>query len=116
MRKTCLECVMKHLGSAAVFIKETEMGCPFYRGYVYGELDHAADECFDEHPYLAMCIRQHRINWSTKQKYKIPFESLFDYIDMLERTGSDIEIPDSVMAGIDTDEKGNPIYSMDTRP
>lgn len=118
MRKTCLECVMKHLGSAAVFIKEYEMGYPNYKGYVYGELDHAADECFEKYPSLAMCIREHRLNWASVEGYKIPFEALFCFIDTLEKIepGGDVLLPETVTEGLSLDGEGHPIFSMDTRP
>ena len=121
MRNTCLECVAKHLGSAAVYIEEVAMGYPFYFGYVYGHLDHAASECLDEYPVLAATIREHRIRWSAtrgepiEKQHVIPFEALFDYIDILERVGS-AEILDDVLEGLPRDDDGNVVYSMDTRP
>lgn len=121
MRNTCLECVAKHLGSAAVYIEEVAMGYPFYFGYVYGHLDHAASECLSEYPDLAAAIREHRIRWSAtrfepmEKQHVIPFEALFDYIDILERVGS-AEILDDVLEGLPRDEDGNIVYSMDTRP
>lgn len=120
MRKTCLECVAKHLGSAAVYIEEVAMGYPLYFGYVYGQLDHAASECLAEYPDLAAAIREHRIRWSAtrgepiEKQHVIPFEALFDYIDLLERVGS-VEIPEEVLEGLPR-EDGKVVYSMDTRP
>lgn len=121
MRKTCLECVAKHLGSAAVYIEEVAMGYPLYFGYVYGELNHAASECLAEYPDLAAAIREHRIRWSAtrgepiEKQHLIPFEALFDYIDLLERAGS-VEIPEEVLEGLPRNEDGKVVYSMDTRP
>ena len=121
MRKTCLECVAKHLGSAAVYIEEVAMGYPLYFGYVYGELNHAASECLAEYPDLAAAIREHRIRWSAtrgepiEKQHLIPFEALFDYIDLLERVGS-VEIPEEVLEGLPRNEDGKVVYSMDTRP
>lgn len=121
MRKSCLECVVKHLGSAAVYIEEVAMGYPLYFGYVYGQLDHAASECLAEYPDLAAAIREHRIRWSAtrgepiEKQHIIPFEALFDYIDLLERVGS-VEIPEEVLEGLPRNEDGKVVYSMDTRP
>ena len=121
MRKSCLECVAKHLGSAAVYIEEVVMGYPLYFGYVYGQLDHAASECLAEYPDLAAAIREHRIRWSAtrgepiEKQHLIPFEALFDYIDLLERVGS-VEIPEEVLEGLPRNEDGKVVYSMDTRP
>lgn len=120
MRKSCIECVLKHLGSAAIYIEETEMGYPNYFGYVYGELDHAASECLEEIPDLALAIREHRIKWSNtrhnEKLHRIPFEAIFDYLDTIEEIGEVIEVPAEVYAGLDKGEDGKPVFSMDTRP
>lgn len=122
MRKSCLECVAKHLGAAAVYIDEVQSGYPNYYGYVYGELDHAASECLEEIPALAMAIREHRIRWAETRKdlvvHRIPFEAMFDFIDSMEIVGSKmkIDVPEEVYAGLPRDENGCVIFSMDTRP
>lgn len=116
MRKACLECVKKHLGSAAVFIKEVMLGYPNYDGYVYGELDHAADEAYEANETLAWIIRQHRINWAGDHHYLIPFEALFGYLTDCGISDTDLQIPDSVKEGIARDKKGNLVFDMDTRP
>ena len=121
MRKSCLECVAKHLGSAAVYIEETMCGYPNYYGYVYGELDHAASECLSEFPDLAAVIREHRIMWANTRRseyrvHKIPFEALFTYIDSVEETGVKLDLLDEVLDGLPRDDEGNVVYSMDTRP
>ena len=121
MRKTCLECVLKHLGSAAVYIEECAMGYPNYFGFVYGHLDHAASECLHEYPELALTIREHRIKWANSRNgewHVIPFEALFDYINVLEELGETdgVEIPPEAYSGLDLNEEGKPVFSMDTRP
>lgn len=123
MRKSCLECVAKHLGSAAVYIEEVAMGYPNYFGFAYGELNHAASECFEIAPDLAWAIREHRIKWADtrrdKSPHRIPFEAMFSFISILEEAGSnagDIAVPEEVLSGLDKDKDGNPQYSMDTRP
>lgn len=122
MRKSCLECVAKHLGSAAVYIEECSMGYPNYFGYAYGELNHAASECFEEAPDLAWAIREHRIMWAETRKsdkpHIIPFEAMFAYIDTMETLdeGVKIELPAAVYSGLKVGEDGNPLFSMDTRP
>lgn len=120
MRKSCLECVLKHLGSAAVYIEEVQMGYPNYFGFVYGQLDHAASECIDEIPELAWTIREHRIKWAETRRnekpHRIPFEAMFDYIDTVEELGDVIEVPKAVYAGLETAPDGRPAFSMDTRP
>ena len=120
MRKTCLECVAKHLGSAAVYIEETMMGYPNYYGFAYGELAHASSECMADHPELARVIREHRIQWGESRTrddpHRIPFEALFAYIQDLEQAGEALGIPAEAREGLRQDEDGNVLYSMDTRP
>lgn len=120
MRKSCLECVIKHLGSAAVYIEEVQMGYPNYFGFVYGQLDHAASECFEEIPELAWAIREHRIKWANTRRnehpHRIPFEAMFDYIDTVEEVGDVLEVPEDVYAGLAKGDDGRPVFSMDTRP
>ena len=120
MRKSCLECVAKHLGSAAVYMEECSMGYPNYYGFAYGHLDHAASECIEEVPDLAWAIREHRIKWADtrrdKQPHVIPFEAMFDYINAMEESREAIDVPDEVYAGRSRDGGGNIVFSMDTRP
>ena len=120
MRRSCLECVAKHLGSAAVYIDEVKAGYPNYYGYVYGELDHAASECFEDVPDLAMAIREHRIKWAKTRNlhhtHVIPFEAMFGFIDAMEQANAVIEVPEEVYAGLSRDDDGNVVFSFDTRP
>ena len=120
MTRPCLDCVAKHLGSAAVFIKEYNMGYPAYYGYVYGELDHAAAESFREFTKLSQVIREHRLKWAATRDdpspHSIPFEAMFAFIDGMKDAGMQLEIPNEVMAGLEKDEYGNIVISMDTRP
>ena len=120
MRKSCLECVVKHLGSAAVYIEEVQMGYPNHFGFAYGHLDHAASECVEKHPDLAWTIREHRIKWAETRDgdrpHVIPFEALFDYIGVLEKAPGDVEMPPEVYSGLKLGENGKPVFSMDTRP
>lgn len=120
MRKSCLECVAKHLGSAAVYIEEVQLGYPNYFGFVYGQLDHAASESMEEIPDLAWAIREHRIKWANTRRndrpHRIPFEAMFDYIDTVEEVGEVLEVPEEVYAGLSRDEDGNVVFSADTRP
>lgn len=120
MRKHCLDCVIKHLGEAAVFDIEYQMGYPSYYVYVIGNLSHAAQELYESNPELAMIIREHRINWSVNpESYKIPYEALSEYIrlySMIEDNNSVWpEIPVACIKGLALDETGKPSISGDTR-
>lgn len=120
MRKSCLECVAKHLGSAAVYIEEVAMGYPNYFGFAYGELNHAASECFEIAPDLAWAIREHRIKWADtrrdKSPHRIPFEAMFSYIDLMEIAKETLEVPEEIYRGLNVDDKGKLDVHMDTRP
>lgn len=121
MRKSCYSCVMKHLGSAGVFVKETKMGYPDYDIWVIGELEHAADECLEANHDLAMAIREHRIKWTEDRSHMIPFEDLGRYVKaciMAEDGGIACpEIPVEALSGLEVSEDGrlNSVHG-DTRP
>lgn len=119
MRKSCYECVRKHLGSASVFIKEISMGYPDYEIYAIGELDHASDECLDRNRDLAFAIREHRLAWTSDHSYMIPFEALNRYINVcLLADKSKIPcpaIPDEILEGI-SNKDGLMSVHGDTRP
>lgn len=119
MRKSCYDCVVKHLGSAGVFLKETKMGYPDYDIWVIGELEHAADECLEKNPELAMVIREHRIAWTNLRNHRIPFEAINRYIKyciLAEKSGVDYPVvPDDVLEGLPV-ENGNLVTHGDTRP
>ena len=115
MRKSCFDCVRKHLGSAGVFVKETQLGYPDYDIWVIGELEHASDECLRDHQELAACIREHRLAWTEDRAHAIPFEELNRYIKacvLAENAGMPYpELPKDVLDGIDLE-----VPHGDTRP
>lgn len=122
MRKPCLGCVMKHLGSAAVLEEEYRNGYSSYDFLVYGHLDQAASEAFVANPTLAAVIRQHRVNFQYRPDYDIPFEALADYVRAIIAMENEpdsakaLAPPKACLRGIETDEKGNPVFDGDTRP
>ena len=87
MRKSCYECVVKHLGSAGVFIKETMMGYPDYDIWAIGELEHAADECLDANQDLALTIREHRLKWNYVKNGSVTKGEDFGWLDQITWTG-----------------------------
>lgn len=119
MRKSCFDCVRKHLGSAGIFIKETKMGYPDYDIWVIGELEHAADECLEKNKDLAEVIREHRLAWMSDSSHVIPFEDINRYVKncvLADESGIPMpEIPDEILTGI-TDESGHVVKHGDTRP
>jgi hypothetical protein len=60
-RNSCLDCVRKHVASAAVFMDEAAAGYPFHRWYAVGHLEHAESECRLLYPKLSASIRESRL-------------------------------------------------------
>ena len=124
MRKPCLGCVLKHLGAAAVLEEEIRNGYPSYRFLLYGHMDQAAAEAWRVNRTLARVIRQHRVNFQYHRDYDIPFEPLAEYVDAVaaleDGAGGDsaalLMPPKACLVGIETDEKGSPLFDGDTRP
>lgn len=61
MRETCLDCVLKHLGQAAVLVDEAEMGYPLHKYLAIGHMAEASSECIENYPELAQRIRDARL-------------------------------------------------------
>lgn len=94
MRESCLLCVMKHLGEAAIFEAEFRLGYPQFEVYVVGSLSHAAQEALKYNEKLAEVIREHRINWMEDPLgYDIPYEALGVYVRTCIDTGEDRPAP-----------------------
>ncbi len=60
-RKSCMDCVRKHLAQASVLLDETHLGYPHHRWLAVGHLAEAESECLDEHPEFAAKIRECRL-------------------------------------------------------
>lgn len=60
MREACKECLFKHLGKAAILMAEVELGYPFHKVYVIGNLSEAEDEIVATYPEIAARIYQFR--------------------------------------------------------
>ena len=60
MRKSCIECVRKHLGDAVVLLDEVFMGYPEHSILAEGNLSQAASEAVREFPQLAIKLRDIR--------------------------------------------------------
>jgi len=95
MRETCLECVVKHLGQAAVTYMETKLGYPEHLLLTVGHLAEASEECDEHFPELAEVIRDHRKALQLNPAHDIPYFGLWDYVKILEAaTEGDVGIPD----------------------
>ena len=121
MRRTCLGCVLKHLGSAAVLEEEIRNGYPGYRFLLYGHMDQAASEAWEANQLLAKVIRQHRVNFQYQDDYSIPFEALAEYTEAIAGIKDGLEAarslmpPKACLAGL-TLQDGEIIFDGDTRP
>jgi hypothetical protein len=83
MKPGCYECVLKHLGDAAVNATEAHLGYPDYWADVIGNLCQASEEAYQYMPELAECIRQHRVrlirSLIEQTDYVPPFRALFGF-------------------------------------
>jgi len=125
MRKPCLGCVLKHLGAAAVLEEEIRNGYPSYDFLLFGHMDQASAEAWGSNQMLAKVIRQHRVNFQYHENYDIPFEAIAEYtkaimaMEAVEENAESAKAlmpPKACLAGIETDEKGAPLFDGDTRP
>ncbi len=60
-RKSCFDCVRKHLAQASVLLDEAHLGYPHHRWLAVGHLAEAEAECLDEQPAFARKIRACRL-------------------------------------------------------
>lgn len=60
MRPSCLNCVRKHLGQAAVLLAESRLGYPDHVWLAMGHLAEASDELVADYPQMAAAIRTER--------------------------------------------------------
>ncbi len=61
-RKSCMDCVRKHLAQAQVLLDEAHLGYPHHRWLAVGHLAEAESECLDEHEEFARKIRSCRLD------------------------------------------------------
>ena len=132
MRKYCIDCTLKHLGSAAIQIEECLDGYPNFDIYVIGNLDQAAQEIRELSPEMGQIIRSHRVHWMENHYYKIPFEDLSAVLKMLpelyenlKRNDVDTATPlknilgdspySAITEGLTKDPDGNVLHFFDTR-
>ena len=83
MRPYCLNCVMKHLGQAAVLQGEVEAGYEEHAILVYGHLAEATEEIYGISQELATEIRQHRMALIEDEKYQVPYFQLYNKVKTL---------------------------------
>lgn len=118
MRKSCIDCCKKHLGSASVIEDEIRNGYPAYELYFIGHLDQAASEMSRDFPRMSKVIREHRLKWMSDHSHDIPFEELWENLNAMSQM-TDEELSDftpfDVYSGIGG-EYGEMNETGDTRP
>ncbi len=81
-RPSCLECCMKHLGTAIVLLEEAGNGYPAHRWLAAGELNEAANEVMRDFPDVAQEIREYR-HLVTKDPKKTP--DLMEFLNKMDK-------------------------------
>lgn len=118
MRKSCVDCCKKHLGSASVLEDEIRNGYPAYELYFLGHLDQAASEIMKASRKMAEVIREHRVKWMYDHNHDIPFEEMWSNLETLSQmTEEEREdfVPYDVYAGLDMKDDAL-LTTGDTRP
>lgn len=82
MRRSCLNCVRKHLGQASVLLGEVGLGYPEHFWLAIGHMAEAEAESLYEYPELANVIREHRISIIDDHGHFI------DFIELIEMASS----------------------------
>jgi len=79
MRESCLNCVRKHLGNAAVLMHEARFGYPDHMWLAIGHLCQAEVECLAEHPLIALAIYNGRKSYEESDgTYPLPIMELIE--------------------------------------
>ncbi len=60
-RKTCWDCVIKHIGQASALLDESVSSYDFHRGWAIGHLAEAESESLERAPEFAAKIRAYRL-------------------------------------------------------
>lgn len=97
MMTSCTECAIKHLSTAAAYIREANNGYPDYRLWAIGELVQAEFELMDAHPEQAQRVRAERLLWRnsrlTLKEYNIPFMEMMKTLQDIGDTAIVVDMP-----------------------
>jgi hypothetical protein len=75
-RKSCLDCVRKHLAQAEVLMEEAKLGYPEHKWLAVGHLGEASAESLQEYPEFSDEIRKHRLAYMKDDNYAVPIVEL----------------------------------------
>ena len=90
-RASCLECVEKHLGAAAVLLSEIHVGYAYHLLFI-GHLHEAEDES-RQWPNLCQAVRKARREYQTRRI--VPRWAEFERYIVSAREGTDIKLVDA---------------------
>jgi hypothetical protein len=90
-RDFCARCAIKHLGQAAILIKESCMGYPVHVYYAMAHMAEASDELVSMMPVEANRIRDERLKVEDSLRTGVPYHPDFDALLMLVAEGAMLE-------------------------
>ena len=90
-RVFCARCGIKHLGQAAILLKESCMGYPLHVYYALAHMAEAADELVSVMPEEANSIRDERLKVENSLRMGIPYIPDFDRLLLLVAEGAMLE-------------------------
>jgi hypothetical protein len=84
MRKSCLLCVLKHLGAAAVLMDEARLGYAWHKWLAAGHMVEAEAEMLGADSALAGVIRTWRVKYMGSDDCRVPMEQLIgDVVELM---------------------------------
>ena len=90
-RPFCARCAIKHLGQAAILIKESCMGYPLHVYYALAHMSEASDELVAMMPEEANTIRDERLKLEDSLRTGVPYQPDFDRLMLLVAEGAMLE-------------------------
>jgi hypothetical protein len=91
MLETCYFCTRKHLGYAEALMEEAINGYPLHKWAAVGQMCAAEGEIMQQHPEMAMLIREHRVKYMESMYYDFPFMELIERVTLLAKEFGDNE-------------------------
>ena len=90
-RDFCPRCTIKHLGQAAILVKESAMGYPLHIYMSLAHMAEASDELVAMMPDEANAIRDERLKLEDSLKTGVPYMPDFDRLMLLVAEGAMLE-------------------------
>jgi len=90
-RDFCARCAIKHLGQAAILIKESLQNYPLHSYFAMAHMAEASDEIVSMMPVEANRIRDERLKVEDSLRTGVPYHPDFDALLMLVAEGAMLE-------------------------